>query len=168
MPTFFFYNNRSSYWANTLCFLSVRFDIFSSPYLISTNLIGFSVTIKQHNKIISLQSTSAVVFWFSKNVNLMNWGGSQKPRCHNSQRIDLCITSILRNTIKMFDQIVTCNSCAFLDIVERILKNTLNKHLSLFRKGLCKGLCKEEDRMYAYCYKNNSITFFFPESDQFF
>lgn len=68
----------------------------------------------------------------------------------------------------MFDQIVTCNSCAFLDIVERILKNTLNKHLSLFRKGLCKGLCKEEDRMYAYCYKNNSITFFFQRATNSF
>lgn len=144
----------------------VWYFLFSLPHLYKLDwFLSYNKTTQQNN-LTSINFCSCVLILQECELNELRW--VTKTRCHNSQRIDLCITSILRNTIKMFDQIVTCNSCAFLDIVERILKNTLNKHLSLFRKGLCKGLCKEEDRMYAYCYKNNSITFFFPESDQFF
>lgn len=49
-----------------------------------------------------------------------------------------CGIQHIKEHCKDVQPIVTCSSYTFLDIIERILKNTLNKCLGLFREGICK------------------------------
>lgn len=71
-----------------------------------------------------------------------------------------CGIQHIKEHCKDVQPIVICSSYTFLDIIERILKNALNKCLGLFREGLCKSLYKGIHRMYACCCENDSITFF--------
>ena len=90
----------------------------------------------------------------------MNWSGLQKLTCHNGQMIDLWQNSILRNTVKMLNKLWHKTYIyIFLDRVERILKNSLQL-LGVLREGLCESLCREEGRMCAHWYENDSITVF--------